>query len=138
MQATASVSRHAATLVSCDINGRLVRGCRSRSDQKHSSRAFAAPRPWRSFRVTRPTRSRVDTRTAAAASGEGMEVRQDDMRVVDFYELLGVPDDADVKTIKRAYYDLVRVLSLPITSFNQLTYFYTLLLSHASSTTLSC
>ena len=33
-------------------------------------------------------------------------MHQDDMRVVDFYELMGVPDDADVKTIKRAYHDL--------------------------------
>ena len=36
----------------------------------------------------------------------GMEVQQADTRVVDFYELMGVPDDADIKTIKRAYYDL--------------------------------
>jgi ferredoxin len=35
-----------------------------------------------------------------------MEVQQADTRVVDFYELMGVPEDADIKTIKRAYYDL--------------------------------
>ena len=36
----------------------------------------------------------------------GLSVAQDDNRLVDFYELLGVADDADVKTIKRAYYDM--------------------------------
>jgi len=36
----------------------------------------------------------------------GLEIEQAEIRVVDFYELLGVPDDADIKTIKRAYYDL--------------------------------
>ena len=35
-----------------------------------------------------------------------MEVQQAETRVVDFYELMGVPEDADIKTIKRAYYDL--------------------------------
>jgi len=35
-----------------------------------------------------------------------MEIEQADTRVVDFYDLLGVPNDADIKTIKRAYYDL--------------------------------
>ena len=36
----------------------------------------------------------------------GLAIEQADTRVIDFYDLLGVPDDADVKTIKRAYYDL--------------------------------
>ena len=29
---------------------------------------------------------------------------EEDAPIVDFYELLGVADDADVKTIKKAYY----------------------------------
>ena len=50
-----------------------------------------------------PGRARLRSSPTVRA---GMEVQQADTRVVDFYELMGVPDDADIKTIKRAYYDL--------------------------------
>jgi ferredoxin len=50
-----------------------------------------------------PRRARLRSSPTVRA---GMEVHQADTRVVDFYELLGVPEDADIKTIKRAYYDL--------------------------------
>lgn len=33
---------------------------------------------------------------------------EEDAPIVDFYELLGVADDADVKTIKKAYYSFAK------------------------------
>ena len=59
----------------------------------------------RATRDARRTRERDARERRTVARGLAME---QDAALVDFYELLGVADDADVKTIKKAYYGFAK------------------------------
>ena len=69
--------------------------CQTRASSSSASRR--SPRA----REGRPARSR------RSIEARGLAV-EEDAALVDFYELLGVADDADVKTIKKAYYGFAK------------------------------
>lgn len=69
--------------------------CRTRASSSSASRR--SPRA----REGRPARSR------RSIEARGLAV-EENAALVDFYELLGVADDADVKTIKKAYYGFAK------------------------------
>ena len=77
---------------------------RARASSFAGGVSSASPRYYRLAAARWPRAS--SPRRAPAPPRAGLSVAQDDNRLVDFYELLGVADDADVKTIKRAYYDM--------------------------------
>ena len=52
-------------------------------------------------------RTRADDARGRRTVARGLALDQD-AALVDFYELLGVADDADAKTIKRAYYGFAK------------------------------
>jgi ferredoxin len=78
---------------------------RARASSFAGGVSSASPRYFRLAAARRPRWS-SSRRRAPAPPRAGLSVTQDDNRLVDFYELLGVADDADIKTIKRAYYDM--------------------------------
>lgn len=80
-----------------------------RFDARRSRRTGSA---WNKMGEAGGSRQRLMMPTADARRRCGIVSRglamEEDAPIVDFYELLGVADDADVKTIKKAYYSFAK------------------------------
>ena len=98
----------ATATATATVTATAARGI-GRFDARRSRRTGSA---WNKMGEAGGSRQRLMMPTADARRRCGIVSRglamEEDAPIVDFYELLGVADDADVKTIKKAYYSFAK------------------------------